>query len=474
MDVSDWLRTHGFARYEAAFAANAIDSNVLPALTENDLKKLGVPLRDRKRLIRAIRATLADPWEARLPNEGAGRSRSEQSRVRGLERRHLTVMICDLAASTALSARLDPEDMRAVTDAYHAACGRIVASYDGFLAEFRGDGILACFGYPHAHEDDAERAVRAGLDIVATVAQLATPAQEPLAVRVGIATGLVVIGDRSRKGALPELAVVGETPNIADRVQGLVEVGTVVVAGSTRELLGNVFQLRYLGQHEFKGIAEPVSVWAVEGVPAPESHLKEEMWPRSEQRPEEKEDDEKPRLPQSREARIRVVRDQLAEAASPAPSIASDGRLDAGPNQLYDAPTDSSDLPALPIRQCRLIKTILSDLPRNAPRHLKTALEIYDEELRARGVQPILGLLKDMAVIIESVVAARDAAEWLHEGMLTAFDRLASNHGLFVKHFPLDPKREALYASTHRTQSDDAVSGGRPGNLRCEQGRNRD
>ncbi|HEV3175938.1 MAG TPA: adenylate/guanylate cyclase domain-containing protein, partial [Stellaceae bacterium] len=160
MDVSDWLRSRGFARYEAAFLANAIDSDVLPELTEDDLEKLGIPLGDRKRFVRAIRAAFATAHEAPLPNEAAKRPHGEQPRKPDAERRHLTVMICDLVGSTALSARLDPEDMRALTDAYHAACAEIVSTYDGFLAEFRGDGILAYFGFPHAHEDDAERTVR--------------------------------------------------------------------------------------------------------------------------------------------------------------------------------------------------------------------------------------------------------------------------------------------------------------------------
>src|SRR5262249_56502163 len=165
------------------------------------------------------------------------------------------------------------EDMRVVIDAYHAACARITRTYDGFLAEFRGDGILAYFGYPIAHEDDAERTVRAGLDIIAAVAQLETRAGEPLAVRIGIATGLVVVGDLSREGALRERAVVGETPNLAARLQTLAEPGTIVIAASTRRLLGDLFLLRDLGLHEVKGIAEPVAAWAVEGVSDSESRF---------------------------------------------------------------------------------------------------------------------------------------------------------------------------------------------------------
>ena len=182
-------------------------------------------------------------------------------------------MICDLVGSTALSARLDPEDMNAVMDAYHAACARIMLTYDGFIGEFRGDGILAYFGYPRAHEDDAERTVRAGLDIIAAVARLETRAAEVLAVRIGIATGVVVVGDLSREGALREHALVGDTPNLAARLQALAEPGTIVVAASTRRLLGDLFRLRDLGRHEVKGIAEPVAAWAVEGVSDSESRF---------------------------------------------------------------------------------------------------------------------------------------------------------------------------------------------------------
>jgi class 3 adenylate cyclase/predicted ATPase len=274
MDVGGWLRDLGLERYEPAFIENAIDSDVLPELTESDLKKLGIPLGDRKRLIRAIKAMAAGPPNAFVASAAVGGdAQTAQLRVAAAERRHLTVMICDLVGSTALSARLDPEDMRAVMDAYHAACTRIVQAYDGFLGDFRGDGILAYFGYPRAHEDDAERTVRAGLDIIGAVARLETHAVEPLAVRIGIATGLVVVGDLSGEGALREHAVVGETPNLAARLQTLAEPGTVVVAASTRRLLGDLFHLRDLGQHEVKGIAVPVAAWAVEGVSASESRF---------------------------------------------------------------------------------------------------------------------------------------------------------------------------------------------------------
>src|SRR5262245_63005734 len=163
MDIGDWLRDLGLGRYEAIFSKNAIDVDILPELPESDFKNLARPLGDRKRLLKAISALGASAARGL----GAGKdAASMHARAGGAERRHLTVMICDLAGSTALSTRLDPEDMRTVMDAYHAACARIVRAYDGFLAEFRGDGILAYFGYPRAHEDDAERTVRAALDLV--------------------------------------------------------------------------------------------------------------------------------------------------------------------------------------------------------------------------------------------------------------------------------------------------------------------
>src|SRR6516164_874880 len=256
MDIGCWLQGLGLERYEAAFRENEIDETVLPTLTVDDLKDLGVGVvGHRRKLLNAIAALRPDAnTKVPLPDTLPTIDRSPKDAA---ERRHLTVMICDLVGSTALSARLDPEDMRAVIDAYHAACARITLTYDGFLAEFRGDGILAYFGYPLAHEDDAERIA---------VARLETRAREPLAVRIGIATGVVVIGDLSREGALREHAVVGETPNLAARLQALAESGTIVVAASTRRLLGDMFRLRDLGRHEVKGIAEPVAAWAVEGV----------------------------------------------------------------------------------------------------------------------------------------------------------------------------------------------------------------
>jgi class 3 adenylate cyclase len=189
------------------------------------------------------------------------------------ERRQLTVMFCDLVGSTALSARLDPEDLRSVIGAYHKCVAETIARFDGFVAKYMGDGVLAYFGYPKAHEHDAERAVRAGLALVEAVPKLATTAGSPLQVRVGIATGLVVVGDLIGAGAAQEQAVVGETPNLAARLQVLAEPGAVVIASSTRRLTGGLFEYRDLGTVPLKGFAENVPAWQVLGAGIAESRF---------------------------------------------------------------------------------------------------------------------------------------------------------------------------------------------------------
>ena len=170
-------------------------------------------------------------------------------------------MFSDLVGSTALSARMDPEDLREVISAYQKCVAETVRRFGGFVAKYMGDGVLVYFGYPQAHEDDAERAVRAGLELIAAVAA-AQDAHVPLQTRVGIATGLVVVGDLIGSGAAQERAVVGETPNLAARLQGIAEPNMVVIAESTRRLLGNLFELQDLGARDLKGIAGPVRAWA--------------------------------------------------------------------------------------------------------------------------------------------------------------------------------------------------------------------
>src|SRR5271168_4240574 len=256
MDIAVWLRDLGLQQYEALFHENDIDAEVLSDLTDADLEKIGVSLGHRKRLLKAV-AALASP-AAPLPAATPISPVADAA-----ERRQLTVMFSDLVGSTALSARLDPEDMREVIRAYQGACSGAVARYDGFVAKFMGDGVLAYFGFPRAHEEDAERAVRAGLDIAAMVAKLETRANENLKVRIGIATGIVVVGDLVGQGSAQEQAVVGETPNLAARLQGLAGPGSVVIAESTRRLLGGAFELKPLGPQTLKGFDAPVPAWVV-------------------------------------------------------------------------------------------------------------------------------------------------------------------------------------------------------------------
>ena len=258
MDVGHWLRGLGLGQYEATFRENEIDAEVLLELTDTDLEKIGVPLGHRKRLLKAIASLRATETAAKAASPAATTSLTGAA-----ERRQLTVMFSDLVGSTTLSARLDPEDMREVIRAYQDACSGAVARYDGFVAKFMGDGVLAYFGFPRAHEEDAERAVRASLDITAAVAKLDTPAKESLKVRIGVATGVVVVGDRVGQGSAQEQAVVGDTPNLAARLQSLAEPGSVVVAEFTRRLLGGTFELKPLGQQTLKGFDAPVPAWTV-------------------------------------------------------------------------------------------------------------------------------------------------------------------------------------------------------------------
>jgi class 3 adenylate cyclase/predicted ATPase len=257
--IADWLKKLGMSEYAERFAEECIEIDVLPELTDQDLEKLGIPLGHRRRMLRAIRdlggasvAVTASP--APVATEPA-------SRRDDAERRQLTVMFTDLVGSTALSTKLDPEDMRSVIGAYHKCVAETVARFDGFVAKYMGDGVLIYFGYPQAHEDDAERAVRAGLALIEAVGKL--PIQGPLQARIGVATGLVVVGDLVGSGEAQERGVVGETPNLAARLQGIAAPNTVVIAEGTRRLLGNLFELEDLGPKDLKGIAGPARAWAV-------------------------------------------------------------------------------------------------------------------------------------------------------------------------------------------------------------------
>jgi predicted ATPase/class 3 adenylate cyclase len=254
--IRNWLEAIGLSQYADAFEANDIDMDLLGQVDDQTLKDIGVSSAGHRLRIRnaisklSPRATLNTRENAPVAVE-----RTEA------ERRQLTVMFCDLVGSTGLSARLDPEDLRAVIGAYHDAVGKTVAGFDGFVAKYMGDGVLLYFGYPHAHEDDADQAVRAGLALVNAVGELAAPG--PLQLRIGIATGLVVVGDLIGAGSAQEQAIVGETPNLAARLQALAEPNTIVIAESTRRLIGGLFELADLGPQSLKGFAEPQRTWRV-------------------------------------------------------------------------------------------------------------------------------------------------------------------------------------------------------------------
>jgi class 3 adenylate cyclase/predicted ATPase len=260
MDIGGWLRSLGLEQYEAAFRENAIDDSVLSSLTAEDLKELGVDaVGHRRKLLNAIAALRADAdLKAASPDAF---STIDESAKDTAERRQVTVMFSDLVGSTALSASMDPEDLRELISAYQKCVAGTVRRFGGFVARYLGDGVLVYFGYPQAHEDDAERAVRAGLELITAVAGLKTRA--PQQVRVGIATGLVVVGYLIPSGESEERGMVGETPNLAARLQTIAEPNMVVIAESTRRLLGSFFQLDDLGMRSFKGIAGPVRAWAV-------------------------------------------------------------------------------------------------------------------------------------------------------------------------------------------------------------------
>jgi class 3 adenylate cyclase/tetratricopeptide (TPR) repeat protein len=262
MDIVVWLRGLGLAKYETLFRENDIDETVLLTLTAEDLKELGVTsFGHRRKLLDAIAALRNDDSDKAPSVDAATPSNTPRPHAEDrAECRQVTVMFSDLVGSTALSARMDPEDLREVISAYQKCVAETVQRFGGFVAKYMGDGVLIYFGYPQAHEDDAERAVRAGLELVAAVGALKN--QAPLQTRVGIATGLVVVGDLIGSGEAREHGIVGETPNLAARLQGIAEASTVVIAESTRKLVGDLFELDALGERDIKGIG-PMRAWLV-------------------------------------------------------------------------------------------------------------------------------------------------------------------------------------------------------------------
>src|ERR1700722_8736384 len=259
--IADWLEKLGLGQYAPRFAENDINFAILSDLTDQDLKELGVSsLGHRRQLLRAIAElnTVEKGAPKLAPATAAPVTPQPHDAA---ERRQLTVMFVDLVGSTALSARLDPEDMREIVGAYHGSCAEQINKAGGFVAKYMGDGVLAYFGYPQAHEHDAERAVLAGLALVEVVPKLSTMTGSPLQVRIGIATGLVVVGDLIGSGEAQERGVVGETPNLAARLQAIAEPDMVVIAEGTRRLLGNLFELEDLGAKVLKGISRPTRAW---------------------------------------------------------------------------------------------------------------------------------------------------------------------------------------------------------------------
>jgi len=265
IDIADWLRGLGLEEYAQLFRDNDIDGEILGGMNAEDLKELGISsFGHRRRLLNAITALGGAPATRDVAQSAMSVTSAPVSPpIIDAERRQLTVMFCDLVGSTPLSTRFDPEDLREIVGAYHRCVADTVARLGGFVAKYMGDGVLIYFGYPEAHEDDAERATRAGLAVIDAVGRLAT--QEPLNVRIGIATGLVVVGDLIGAGAAQERGVVGETPNLAARLQVLARPGTLVVADSTRRQIGTLFEIEDLGPQPLAGFAEPQLAWRVIG-----------------------------------------------------------------------------------------------------------------------------------------------------------------------------------------------------------------
>ncbi len=260
-DIAKWLEGHGLGQYARAFIDNDIDFEVLPHLTDAESAELGMSLGHRNKLRRAIEA-LDEPALDSL-------TEAQEVSTQEAERRQITVLFCDLAGSTALAARLDPEDLREVLRRYQTACATAVERYDGYVAKYMGDGVFVYFGYPRAHEDDAERAIRAALSIVEAVGAL----EADLAVRIGIATGTVVVGDILGEGAAEEASVTGETPNLAARLQEVAVPDAIVAAPTTRALVGDLFAFEDLGGQALKGFDAPVRAWRVTGEGGAESRF---------------------------------------------------------------------------------------------------------------------------------------------------------------------------------------------------------
>jgi class 3 adenylate cyclase/tetratricopeptide (TPR) repeat protein len=274
-DLREWLRANNLEQYAAAFEANDIDLDILSELDDRDLEQLGLSLGNRRRLLKAIAARHAKPAPASsdgalLPGTSSARKESGSGDA---ERRQVTVMFIDMVGSTALSAKLDPELLGGVIRRYQDAVAGVIGRYGGFVAKFMGDGVLAYFGFPRAFEDAAERAVRSAIGILSEVGAIDMPDGTSLQARIGIATGLVVVGEIIGTGMAQERTIVGETPNLAARLQALAGTDCILISESTQKLLGGLFELTHTGEHELKGFARPVPAWRVCGEAPVESRF---------------------------------------------------------------------------------------------------------------------------------------------------------------------------------------------------------
>ena len=262
--VEQWLDGLGLGKYAEAFAEGAIDWDVVPSLDHEILKELGVrPPGDRLRILNAIQGLGKDTTTENVSASGKFPAAPTAPQIEEAQRRHLTVMFCDLVGSTALSASMDPEEYRDVLASYQTAASSAIKRYDGYIARYMGDGLLVYFGYPQAHEDDAERAIRTGVDVIDNVADLSIRSGRGLQVRIGVSTGMVVVGDIVGEGASEERAVVGDAPNLAARLQGAATPNAIYLSDSTRRLVEGRFELENLGTKALLGFAQPTPVWQI-------------------------------------------------------------------------------------------------------------------------------------------------------------------------------------------------------------------
>jgi class 3 adenylate cyclase len=261
-DLAEWLSKHGLGQYAQTFAENNIEYAHLPDLTEADLKSLGLSLGHRKTLHKAVeRDALRPSPSASSRPDPAGES-TTSSHLEA-EHRHITVLFCDLVDSTQLSETLEPEDLQIVITAYRDACSAAIRRYGGWVARYMGDGVMAFFGWPHAHEDDAIRAVHAAVEAVSAITKI--PGPVTLAARVGVSSGPVVVGEIGNASDTSSIDAVGETPNIAARLQTLATPNTILISEATRRLLAGAFEYHDLGRHELKGVSKRLQVYRVIG-----------------------------------------------------------------------------------------------------------------------------------------------------------------------------------------------------------------